>query len=53
MKLENKVAIVSGAASGIGYAIAINLAENGARVAVCDINLDGAREVADEIGSSG
>jgi len=53
VKLENKVAIVSGAASGIGYAIAINLAENGARVAVCDINLDGAREVADEIGSSG
>ncbi|NQT71229.1 MAG: SDR family oxidoreductase [Chloroflexi bacterium] len=53
MKLENKVAIVSGAASGIGRAIALNLAENGARVAVCDINLDGAEEVANEIGASG
>lgn len=52
MKLENKTAIVSGAASGIGRAIAFNLAENGARVAVCDINLDGARDVVDEIEAS-
>lgn len=53
MKLTNKVAVVSGAASGIGRATAINLANNGARVAVCDINVDGAREVSDEITASG
>ena len=53
MKLEGKAVIVSGAASGIGRAIALNLAANGARIAVCDIDMDGAEQVADEIGSLG
>jgi 2-hydroxycyclohexanecarboxyl-CoA dehydrogenase len=41
--------IVTGGASGIGAACCRRLAAEGARVAVCDINLDGAREIADEI----
>jgi 2-hydroxycyclohexanecarboxyl-CoA dehydrogenase len=42
-------AIVTGGASGIGAACCRRLAAEGARVAVCDINLDGAREVAAEV----
>ncbi|MBI3930924.1 MAG: SDR family oxidoreductase [Chloroflexi bacterium] len=39
MKLEKKVAVVTGAARGIGRAIAIRLAEEGARVVVSDVDL--------------
>ncbi|MGX1163670.1 NAD(P)-dependent dehydrogenase (short-subunit alcohol dehydrogenase family) [Arthrobacter sp. SLBN-100] len=49
--LKNKVAIVTGGASGIGAATARRLTEEGALVAVADINVNGAREVANEIGS--
>jgi 2-hydroxycyclohexanecarboxyl-CoA dehydrogenase len=42
-------AIVTGGASGIGAACCRRLAAEGARVAVCDINMDGAREIAGEI----
>jgi NAD(P)-dependent dehydrogenase (short-subunit alcohol dehydrogenase family) len=42
--IEGKVAIVTGAGSGIGRQSAITLAGHGASVAVGDINLDGARE---------
>ena len=40
---------MTGGASGIGAATCRRLAAEGARVAVCDINLEGAREVAGEI----
>jgi 2-hydroxycyclohexanecarboxyl-CoA dehydrogenase len=49
MRLEGKTALVTGGASGIGAATSRRLAAEGARVAICDLNLDGAREVASEI----
>jgi NAD(P)-dependent dehydrogenase (short-subunit alcohol dehydrogenase family) len=44
MRLKNKVAIVTGAASGIGRAIAQVFAQEGAKVVVADINDEGGRE---------
>jgi NAD(P)-dependent dehydrogenase (short-subunit alcohol dehydrogenase family) len=52
MKLKDKVAIVTGAADGIGKAIALALAKEGAKVAVTDIDGDGAKRVSQEINSS-
>lgn len=52
MKLENKVAIVTGAASGIGRAIAMLYAKEGAKVVVSDINLEAAETVVKEIESA-
>lgn len=46
--LEKKVAIVTGAAQGIGRAIALTLAAEGASVAAADINAEGAADVAAE-----
>jgi NAD(P)-dependent dehydrogenase (short-subunit alcohol dehydrogenase family) len=47
--LENDVALVTGAAQGIGMAIAAGLAEQGARVGLLDVKLEAAREAADRI----
>ena len=44
--LATRVALVTGAGSGIGQAIADRLAAEGACVVVADLNLDGAPEVA-------
>lgn len=49
-RFEGKTAIVTGAAQGIGKAIAVKLAREGARVAVADINAEGAQEVAGALG---
>ena len=49
MKLNNRVAIVTGAGQGIGKAIALRLANSGADVAILDLNLSSAEEVAKEI----
>ncbi len=51
MRLSGKVAIVSGAGSGIGAASARRFAAEGALVALADINLAGAEAVAREIGA--
>jgi len=53
MKLKDKVAIVTGAASGMGKAIAILCAAEGAKVAVSDLNLEGAEAVVAEIKANG
>ena len=48
--LDGKTAIVTGAASGIGAAIAKRFARDGASVCLSDLNLEGAQKVAKEIG---
>ncbi len=53
MRLMNKVAIVTGAASGMGKSIALLYAKEGAKVVVSDLNLEGAHKVAEEITSAG
>lgn len=52
MRLNNKVAVVTGAASGFGAGIARLFAGEGAKVVLADLNLDGASEVAREIGAN-
>ncbi|MDR5804667.1 3-hydroxybutyrate dehydrogenase [Caballeronia sp. LZ001] len=52
-KLDGKTAVVTGAASGIGRAIAITLAQAGAAVAIADLNQSGADTVAAEIREKG
>jgi 3-oxoacyl-[acyl-carrier protein] reductase len=52
MRLTNKLAIVTGAGSGFGAAIARRLAEEGARVVVNDINAQAGERVAKEVGGS-
>ena len=53
MRLKDKIAIVTGAASGIGKHIGTRFAQEGARVAIADLDLDGAQEVAGEITRGG
>jgi 3-hydroxybutyrate dehydrogenase len=53
MTLKDKVAIITGAASGIGKEIAIEYAKAGAKVAIADLSLAAAQAAADEIGKLG
>ncbi|MBO6758906.1 MAG: SDR family oxidoreductase [Roseibium sp.] len=52
MRLEGKKTLVTGAASGFGREIARRFAGEGAKVAIVDLNADGARKVAEEIGDA-
>ena len=52
MRLKDKVAIVTGAASGFGEGMAKRFAEEGAKVVVADLNAKGAERVAKEIGEA-
>ncbi|MDE4133013.1 SDR family NAD(P)-dependent oxidoreductase [Phaeobacter sp. QD34_3] len=50
MELKDKIIVVTGAASGIGRAMALRFAEEGAKKIVCaDINLEGAQATADQV----
>jgi 3-oxoacyl-[acyl-carrier protein] reductase len=53
LRLAGKVALVTGAAQGIGRAIALLLAQNSADIVVSDINLEKAEETAKEIEGTG
>lgn len=53
MELDGKVALITGAAQGIGKAIALMLAKNGADIVVSDINLEKAQETSREIEAMG
>ena len=53
MKLQNKVCIVTGAASGIGREIALTYAREGGKVAIADIDKSAAQATVDEIRAAG
>lgn len=53
MQLAGKVALITGAASGIGRATALLFAREGAAIAVADMNMDHGQHVADEIIEAG
>jgi 3-oxoacyl-[acyl-carrier protein] reductase len=51
--LENKVAVVTGGGRGIGESISRKLAAEGASIAICDVMLDNAQKVADDLARLG
>jgi 3-hydroxybutyrate dehydrogenase len=53
MRLRDKVAVVTGAASGIGKEIALTFAREGARIVIADLNQQGADAAAEEIRGTG
>ncbi len=53
MRLKDRVAMITGGARGIGRAIALLFAQEGADIAVCDVNLDGAGKTCSDIEALG
>lgn len=53
MRLKDKVAVITGSARGIGKATAVKFAQEGAKVVVCDINLEQVNETVEEIKGMG
>ena len=53
MRLKDKVALITGAASGIGRATAALFGQEGARVMCADLDAEGAERVARQIGDGG
>lgn len=53
MRLENKTAIITGGASGIGRAAALRFAAEGAQLVIADVNCEGGRETAQLIEQQG
>jgi NAD(P)-dependent dehydrogenase (short-subunit alcohol dehydrogenase family) len=49
MRLKNKVAVITGGAQGIGRAVALGMAREGAKVVVADLQSEKAGSVADEV----
>ena len=52
MKLLNKVALITGAASGFGKGMAERFIKEGAKVSIVDINFDAAKSLSDELGEN-
>jgi NAD(P)-dependent dehydrogenase (short-subunit alcohol dehydrogenase family) len=53
MRLQDKVALITGAGAGIGRAIALEFAREGAKLLLAELNDDSARAVASEAGAAG
>ena len=53
MKLQDKVCVVTGAASGIGKEIALIYAREGGKIVIADLNLEAAQATADELKAAG
>ena len=53
MRLKDKVAIITGAANGIGAATAVKFGKEGAKVAVCDIDMESIEKTVNEIKEMG
>jgi 3-oxoacyl-[acyl-carrier protein] reductase len=53
MRLQDKVALITGGAAGIGKATALRFAEEGAKVVICDVNQEAGAELVKELGPSG
>ena len=53
MQMQGNVAVVTGAGSGIGRQIALSFAREGARLAICDIDMAAARRVVGELEEAG
>ncbi len=52
-RLDGRVAFITGAGRGIGAATALLMAEEGARIALADVDTEGCKQVAEEIGHLG
>jgi len=52
-KLQNKVAVITGGGSGIGRAISLLFAAEGATVHILDLNIEGGQSVVSEITNQG
>ena len=53
MRLENKVAIITGGGEGIGRGIAVKFAKEGANIVICDIDLEATQKTAKDVTSMG
>ena len=53
LRLEGKVAVVTGCASGMGQAIAVMFAEEGAKVVGCDFSVEAGQKTIDDINAAG